>query len=100
MANIGTPTPQREVDIGSYSAQKKAGTARFIKLNGQPFYSYRQFDPATGDPVSLNVPVDRDALVDVITRQNAQLDSINAAIASAQEALADLDAAPEVLPAA
>ena len=96
MANL---VPGQEIDIGKYSEQKKLGLAMFVKLNGQPHYSFREYD-RTGKPVVINAAVNRDGLVEVIAQQEKQIEIIKAVIASAQEALADMDAAPEVIPQA
>ena len=88
-----------QIDIGQYSEQKKLGLATFVKLNGLPFYSLKEYD-RTGKAVVVNAAIDREALVKVVAQQEQQILNIQAVIASAKEAIADIDTAPEVIPGA
>ena len=79
-----------QVNLSDYLTRKQAGTAKIIKLNGQPYYTERRYDPMTGKPVPLQVPLQRETLAKMV-------ESTRNDLANAEAALADLDAATELI---
>ena len=85
-----------QVDIGRYIQDKALGVTKLVKLNGQPFYSTKEFDRA-GNPKVLNVPIAKEAVQDAITNLQKDIATKQEALASVQQVLVDMETAPELL---
>lgn len=84
------------INVARYAEDKKLGLCKLIKLNGQTFYSAKEFD-RTGKPVVVNAPIATEALKDALAnvdREIAEKLAIKTAIA---EMIADVETAEEVL---
>ena len=62
------------VDVSKYLAEKAAGTASLVRLNGVVRYTSRKFDPATGKPVPVLVPMDEAGLKTALGAAKAQVE--------------------------
>lgn len=78
------------IDVSQYLEQKKAGTAKIVKLNGVAHYAKPGFDPETGNPRPVLVPLAREAVVKA-------LESHKSGVETFTQILADVDEAPEKL---
>lgn len=79
------------INLDAYAEGKSKGTIRVVLVNGMPQYTVRQFDPNTGEPKGVLLPLDRKAVA-------KQIEDMEADIAKAKVLLADIDAAKEVMP--
>lgn len=89
--------PDIQVNVARYTEDKKLGISRMIKLNGQVFYTAKEFDRA-GRPVVVNAPIAVESLKDVITNLDREIAEKTSARASALDMIADAETAQEVLP--
>jgi len=80
------------LNLANYLADKAAGIANIVKLNGVAHYSKRMFNPTTGAPTPVLIPVDALAV-------QAALDQANAGVKTFTALLQDIEAAPEKLDA-
>lgn len=85
-----------QINIGQYISDKALGVTRLVKLNGQPFYSTKEFN-RTGLASVLNVPIAPEAVKDMITNLQKEIADKQAVLASVQQVLVDMDTAPELL---
>lgn len=79
---------QINIDVSDYIASKAQGLARIVKLEGVAYYSKRAFNPATGQPVPVLVPMDA-------AQVQTALDQAQAQVRTFQEILADIAGAEE-----
>lgn len=84
------------IDISRYLADKALGIAKIVKLNGQAFYSSKEFD-RTGNPVVVNIPLSEESLKDMITGIKKTIGTQQASLASVEQVLVDIAAATELL---
>lgn len=80
-----------QMSFTDYAAQKTAGTAQVIKLNGVPHAAIRRYDPVTGAPAPQLVQLN----AEILQKQKEQLESD---LAAATQLIADVAAAREVVP--
>jgi len=81
---------QVSIDVSQYVKGKEKGTTRIIKINGQPTYTQRKFDPDTGEAIPTNTAISRSGVVKAI-------ESIREQLVQLETVLADMDAAKEVV---
>jgi hypothetical protein len=80
----------QQINIDTYPSQKSTGAVSIVKLNGVPHYALKGFDPISGAPKSLLVPLDEEA-------SKKQLEAMEASVAAMKVFVADIASAPEKL---
>lgn len=85
-------TPQGiTIDISKYLEQKETKAVSVVKLNGVVYYSKKAYNPDTGIPTSVLVPIEAAVI-------QAQLDSVRQQVAIFTAILADIETAVEIFP--
>lgn len=87
---------ESSINIGQYLADKAAGITRVVRLNGQAFYSTKEFD-RTGKPIVVNIPLAEQSLMDMISNIEAEIATRQNDLASVKQVLADIALAQELL---
>lgn len=78
------------INITNYLRERTAGTAKVVKLNGVPHFTSRRFNPTTGDPEPVLVPINGAEIAKVLEAKRAD-------VATLEAVLADIEAAEEKL---
>ena len=86
-----------QINVARYTEDKKLGLAKLIKLNGQPFYSAKEFD-RTGKPIIVNAPIAAESLKDALANVDRELADKLTTKSAIEQMILDIDSAPEVLP--
>lgn len=85
------------VDLTKYAEGKEAGTASVIKIDGAAHLRIRKYDPNTGKPVPLLLPVDGDGLVKAIEEKEKQKTAVQLDIDTLNTILSDISSAEELV---
>lgn len=75
-----------QIDPLTYLENKAQGRVKIIKLNGQPFYTQRRFNQATGEPEPVLIQLDAKALKDMLERTTKVAEALVNMIADVEDA--------------
>ena len=88
--------PDIQINVARYSEDKKLGLCKLIKINGQTFYSGKEYD-RTGRPVIVNAPIAAESLKDVVANLEREIAEKVKAKAAAEDMINDIALAQEVM---
>lgn len=76
------------LDVSKYIEARDAGQARFVNIDGTAYFSRRQFNPATGEPVPQLVPLSKQQIENSLEQAREavrQLEALKADFEAAQK---------------
>ena len=85
-----------QINVARYIEDKALGICQIIKLNGQPFYSAKEFD-RTGKTIIVNAPIAEESLKDAIANVERELAEKLKTKAAIEQMIADIAFAQELL---
>jgi hypothetical protein len=82
--------PDPTINLQEFMRGRESGAVKIVKINGVAHYSKKGFDPESGAPMPVLLPISKED----IERSVAGMESDLAAM---KQLIADLDAAKEVI---